>query len=334
MQPEKRPTDESLLDFHLDRLEGEERSWIEAELRRDRELQQRSSRLGRILQPLDHWRPAPGPAHLPDKVLSHVREMTQPQRRGWRFHPGGGGRPSWRMRDLIGVAACLALLAALAVPGFAGVRDRAQRTMCADNLRSVFVGASSYQQAFAQSLPYAGGLTRASWLPGADAALPYASNSRHPFLLIKLKYGPKPKDFLCPGRCGGEATTVDQLETGDDFATARNVSYDSLNLSGLAPNVRPPAALAYMSDANPLFVGARFNDGVDPVKTNSPAHRGRGQTVLRLDGNVQFTRTPVYAHGDNLWTIGDVRRYSGTESATRPDDAFLVPGYPASQQGR
>jgi hypothetical protein len=119
---------------------------------------------------------------------------------------------------------------------------------------------------------------------------------------------------------------------GDDFPAHPNISYDSLNLAGANPNLRPPTALAYISDANPLFVGARFNAGVDPTRTNSPAHRGKGQTVLRLDGSAAFVATPVYAaNGDNLWTISNVQEYRGTETATRADDAFLVPGFPTSQ---
>jgi hypothetical protein len=235
------------------------------------------------------------------------------------------------MREMIAVAACLVLLVGVAVPGMASVRDRAQRAMCATNLATIFQGASSYQQASNDSLPYAGALVRASWLPGADSAAPYVSNSRHPYLLLKLKYGPKPADFLCPARCDSRPP-ADDVASRDDFADAGRISYDSLNLAGTSPNVRPPRALAYMSDANPLFVNARFNEAVDPSKTNSPAHRGRGQTVLKLDGNVQFVRTPVYAADDNLWTIRNVRSYRGTEAPTNPDDAFLVPGFPADQK--
>jgi hypothetical protein len=326
MEHSKKPTDECLLDFHLDRLDGAARSWMEAELERDHELRKRSERLGRVLQPLDHWRPAPGPANLADKVLSHVRAAAR-DAAPIPFESVRG--PSRRFREFAAVAACLVLLIGLGVPGMAAVRDRAQRTMCAGNLESIFKGAASYQQAFGDSLPYAGPLVRASWLPTGESGMPFASNSRHPYLLIKLKYGPRAADFRCPGRCNGEPSADEPAEAGDDFLSENDISYDSLNLAGESPNVRPPTSLAYVSDANPLFVGARFHADVDPGKANSPAHRGRGQTVLRLDGSARFTRTPVYcSSGDNLWTISNVRTYRGTESPTRPDDAFLVPGYP------
>ena len=89
-------------------------------------------------------------------------------------------------------------------------------------------------------------------------------------------------------------------------------------------------AIAYVSDVNPLFVGARFNASIDPDRTNSPAHRGKGQTVLTLDGSARWITRPVYGpKQDNLWLIGNIRSYKGTE-VPAGDDVQLVPGYPAT----
>lgn len=331
MAHEGRVSEELLLDFHLDRLTDEECSWIEAELRRDAELRAKSDRLGRVLQPLDHARPGTAPASLAENVLAYVARATDPLL-PIPFHADSGGRsrsPFLRMRELIAVAACLLLLVGVAVPGVSELRGRSQRALCANNLNTIFLGTSAYQHVFADSLPFAGGVAGASWLPGGESGVPYASNSRHPYLLVKLNYGPKPKDFICPGGSDGEPMPTEELARNEDFVAARNISYDSLSMAGPSPNIRPPVAIAYMSDANPLFIGARFNEAVDPNRTNSPAHRRRGQTVLILNGSVQFVRSPIYdAKRDNLWTIGDVRHYRGTESTTRNDDAFLVPGYP------
>jgi hypothetical protein len=331
MEHKKQVSEELLLDFHLDRLTDEDCSWIEAELRRDADLRGISDRLGRVLQPLDHARPGPVPASLAENVLAYIARSTDPLL-PIPFPTNSRDRsrsPFLHMRELIAVAACILLLVGVAVPGVSELRGRSQRALCANNLSSIFQGASAYQQAFGDSLPFAGGVAAASWLPGGEGGAPYASNSRHPYLLVKLNYGPKPKDFICPGSSIAEAMPTDQVAAHDDFGAARNISYDSLNLAGASPNLRPPVAIAYISDANPLFVGARFNDAVDPSCTNSAAHGGRGQSVLTLNGTVQFVRSPIYdATRDNLWTIGDVRRYRGTESTTRNDDAFLVPGYP------
>jgi len=331
MEHKRQVSEELLLDFHLDRLTDEDCSWIEAELLCDMELRSKSDRLGRILQPLDHTRPGPAPATLADNVLAYIARATDPLL-PIPFPADSAGRqraPFLRMRELIAVAACILLLVGVSVPGISEMRGRSQRALCANNLSSIFQGAGAYQQAFSDSLPFAGSIAGASWLPGGESGTPYASNSRHPYLLVKLNYGPKPKDFICPGSSDAEAMAADQVAGHDDFGAARNISYDSLNLAGAEPNLRPPVAIAYISDANPLFVGARFNDAVDPNCTNSPAHGGRGQSVLTLHGSVQFVRSPIYdGKRDNLWTISDVRRYRGTESTTRNDDAFLVPGYP------
>jgi len=331
-----RPTPEDiLLDLHLGRLDEADRALVEAELTRDAQLRTRSERLGRILRPLDQFQPAGAPTNLAERVLAYVDQSAGAANSTIPFPAqvrGAGRAPFARWREWIAVAACLALLAGTAGPGLSSIRGRAQKAMCASNLGSIFRGASAYQEMFAGSLPYAGGFQNASWLPDADRTAPFASNSRHPYLLIKLKLGPKPKDFLCPGESAGQAMPDDGCDRRADFVHARSVSYDSLNLAGASPNLRPAATLAYMSDTNPLFVGARFNAALDPARANSPAHRGKGQTVLRLDGSAAFLATPVYAaNGDNLWTITDVKAYRGNETTTRTDDAFLVPGCPSGE---
>ena len=116
----------------------------------------------------------------------------------------------------------------------------------------------------------------------------------------------------------------------DDFPAACNISYATLNLAGPTPNLRPTMPVAYISDANPLFIGARFNPAIDADRANSPAHRGKGQTVLTLDGSTKWMTKPQYGpKRDNLWLIGGIRRYTGIETPTG-DDVQLVPGYPAT----
>jgi type II secretory pathway pseudopilin PulG len=334
MEPYEQSPEKLLLDYHLGRLGQEERSWIEAELERDAQLREKSERLGHMLRPLDHWTVPTAPPSLIDRVLARTEGP------GWA-KPGAtatSGESEYRgrsfslpLREILAVAACIALLASVLIPGISDVRSRAQQTVCASNLGSIFQGTRLYQQAFGGSLPFAGKVVNASWLPGGSRVNPYASNSRHIFLLAKFNYGPKPEDFICPASKTGEPMRADDLAAYDDFASVRNNSYDSLNLGGDNPNVRPRGAIAYMSDANPLFKNGRFDETVDPDHTNSPAHKGRGQTVLTLDGSAQWTTTPFYgAKRDNLWLIGEIRHYSGTESPTSEDDAQLVPGYPTT----
>jgi hypothetical protein len=124
------------------------------------------------------------------------------------------------------------------------------------------------------------------------------------------------------------ATEVSRCE---DFTATCNNSYATLNLAGVSPNLRPSYPVAFASDPNPVFVNARFNPAVDPAESNSPAHRGRGQTVLVLDGSARWMTRPIYGpNHDNLWVLEDIRSYDGTEAPTGDDDVQLVPGYPST----
>lgn len=334
MDRKDQPIEESLLDWHLDRLDDRDRAWLDAELQRDAALRKKSDRVREILQPLDHWRAAPEPGTLVEKVLAYVEGRTQ-VRAAVAAVPTEAGR-TWRLpnvslRELVAIAACITLLIFVFVPGVSAMRDRSRRVVCAQNLGSIFRGVSAYQEAFASALPFAGSSPGSSWLPSGARNRPYASNSRHIYLLVRSRFGPTPRDFICPSDANGRCMQADDLSARADFACSANLSYASLNLAGSLPNYRPAMPIAYVSDVNPLFVGARFNAGVDPDTANSPTHRGMGQTVLTLDGNASWMTRPVYGRRkDNLWMIGNIRRYTGIEAPTRGDDVQLVPGFPAT----
>jgi len=332
MSSDRNNPEYQLLDWHLDRLEGEERSWIEQELNRDAQLRAKHEQLGRVLAPLDAWQ-APAPPQLSDRVLSFVRrakgdwDTSAP----WEPTPQGARERAWpffRLREIVAVAACLVLLVGVLIPGMSELRGRSQRAVCAGNLGSIFRGLTAYRADFGDSLPYAGAVHAAAWLPASDRA--YASNSRHVFLLSKLNLVGNMSEFLCPADSAAEPLAAEGRASRADFSNTRNISYDTMNLAGASPNVAPPPRVAYMGDRNPLFVGGRFNDSVDPDRTNSPAHRGRGQSVLAVNGSAEFVPTPIFgAAHDNLWLMNGVRTYSGDETPTDHNDSFLVPGFPA-----
>lgn len=331
---ENNPAD-SLLEWHLNSLGDLDRSRIEAELGRDAELRAKSDRLGRILRPLDHWTVSSGPADLAERVLGVVgRSASSGADAAFApvAEPAGPGVirfPFFKLRDLAAVAACIVLLLSISIPGASALRSRSQRTLCANNLAGIFEGVGAYQAAYAGALPFAGFAQNAAWLPDRNDRSPYTSNSRHVYLLLKHRFVARPEAFLCPCAEDAEPMNVADAANYDDFTAARNIRYDSLNLAGVSPNIRPAAAIAYLGDANPLFIGARFNEGLDPQSANSPAHGGRGQTILILDGHAEYLRSPIYgSHKDNVWVIEGVRRYTGNEVPTRTDDAFLVPGFP------
>ena len=211
------------------------------------------------------------------------------------------------------------------------MRDRSRRALCSDHLGSIYRGVTTYKAMFAGSLPFAGRVPGGAWLPGGGLDRPYASNSRHIYLLLKEHCDVQPRDFICPGGPNAEPLPANEWAMYDDFPTTKHISYASVNLAGPTPSLRPGNRLVYVSDPNPLFVNARFNADVDPDETNSPAHGGKGQTVLTLGGRVHWITTPLYGSSrDNLWLAGDIRRYTGVERPKSNDDAHLVPGFPAS----
>lgn len=323
-----------LLDFHLGRLDPEERRRIEEELGRDAALRAKSDRLGGVLRPLDYWTIASAPPTLVEKVLLKVEQARQTESAvisGQEQGPTGGRGFRLSIRELLAVAACFIMLASVLVPALSEVRTRSQRVTCANHLSSIYQGVEAYRQEFAGALPFAGWVTGASWLPSGSKSRPHASNSQHVYRLLKGSYGPAPRDFVCPSSRAAQPVPGAELARYDDFAEAANISYATLNLASQSPNLRPPVPIAYISDANPLFLDGRFDETLDPSTANSPAHNGRGQTVLTLDGRVELLSSPIVGpRHDNLWLAGDVRHYSGTETQTRKDDAFLVPGYPST----
>ena len=336
MAPDRNDCEGLLLDFHLDRLDEDDRTFLEAELLRDKALRDKSDRLGDILRPLDAWNAGNQPANLADRVLRTVAQASRRAAGASATPPSDAEyrpRSPFTLTQLLAAAASIAILVSVAVPGLSTIRARSQRAHCASNLGSVFRGVSLYQQSFGGSLPFAGGMTNAAWLPRTEDPRPFASNSRHMFLIARLNYA-NPSDFICPSCKTGRPMAADELTNYDDFANGCNISYASLNQSGPQPNLRPNPRMAYMSDANPLFVNARFNAAVDPASANSSAHgKMAGQSIMFLDGNVRWTTSPVCGpQKDNVWTVRRIRVYTGVETPTAPDDAFLIPGYPGRTQ--
>ena len=337
MPEQDRNPDELLLAWHLRTLPHDEMKAVEESLLNDANMRAKSDRLRKILRPLDAWTASSVPLGLAESIVKKVRQRESaasgdrndhhapalPISQGYRLIP----RVSYR--EILAAAACVGILVLLAVPGLARMRERAREVVCAGNLGSVFQGLSLYRNEFNGALPYAGSAVNASWLPASSHNGPFASNSRHLFLLAKYHYVPDSEGFVCPSDRDSSPMPAEQLSTYHDFARSRNVSYASMNMSSALPALKPDRQLAYLSDVNPLFVGGRFNESVDPSSANSPAHGGRGQAVLGLDGTVDRLATPLYGtKKDNLWLAGNIQRYTGIETPANDHDAFLVQGFP------
>lgn len=327
-------TDDLLLDYVLERCDRQEAAQIAAAIFGDVQLAARAERLRATLAPLDTWTTPPPPASMVgdilDYIAAHDARTLLRAKRPERGLPSGdrvSGRRGWviSLREALALAACLMLLASLLVPSMSAVRHGARRQMCASNLGSLGQAAAFYASANNGYLPWAG-QPRGLWLrqPGQ----PQAPNTRHLYPLLTMRYVGDPRLFICPGRPGDTPMQASDVDDHADFPDPRNRSYHQQLVARplrLQAVVRP-FVMPYVSDANPIFDGDTFNEDVDPATANSTSHGSRGQNVLFLDGSTRWCRTPIVPEsGDNMWQIGDLKHYSGSEVPTAATDVFMTP---------
>lgn len=321
---------EWLLDEQLGRLSAEDRVRLADALRARPGSSARRGRLQRILAPLDSWSVPSPPANLPDRILSHVAGARQ--RDGLNLPTDGveltGGRNRsvvFKLRDLVAVAAAIALLGVIFVPSLTHVRAKSRQIACATNLGMIGRGLASYAGDNHDQLPIAHAVPGARWLRTSDRSGPFSPNRRNTYLLLRYGYVGRPEAYVCPSCRTAKPMLVSNPAAMDDFPDARNCSYHSLNMGGPTPRFGDAPDQVYIADANPLFVGARFNR-VNP-ESPSPNHpRLLGQNVLRIDGRADWAVTPRFGPGgDNIWQAGAVRLYKGVEIQRSVRDTFLIP---------
>jgi len=332
---------ERLLDAHLDRLEADEQDALVRRLQGDAALKACSDRLGAMLEPLDAWSPVPPPINLVQNTLARLPKSRAPASTSGRapalVEPTRLRRPWVTLREVLAVAACIALFSGVVLPSIKKLRFGARQTACANNLQAIYAGTMGYATIFGGQLPFAGQVASAPGFgTGRLAVQPVStagqvSNSSHQYLLVRLRLVSNPAAFICPSRPTDHAMDPHAVSNGTTFPSATNCSYD-LQL------MREPAALdagdprqPWQSDANPFFDTPALT-AMDSALINSRSHDQRGQNVLRLGGDVRFEVTPVIGN-DNIWLAGDGWQadVGGDDSAAagtfpRSHDAYLVPG--------
>jgi len=327
--------DEAVLDYHLNRLEEAEKDRLESLLAASPQLASRDRTLRRLCEALDGW-PAPEPpADLVGRVVAAVEARTATGDRVLPFEPAPaevsrgevGSRPSFlSVREIVAVAACLAIIVGMVMPGHKWARERARRTYCQSNLQSIMAGLGGYQAAYAGAVPFAGPSKPGTmWLRQAPAGVPRDSNTRHFYLLVR-GYFVQPSKFYCPSRPDGVPMAQVNGARFPDFPERANCNYSMQNFVGPKPSCGSDPRLVIMGDTNPLFDPAALRlAGTYPE--NSFSHQGgAGQNVLRLGGNIQWTAVPtVGVDGDHIYLAGDRTRYQGTERPVCATDSFLIP---------
>ncbi len=331
-------TSESLIDLHLGRLSPEEAERLQARIAGLPELEARSRRCRELLNALESCEAPPTPSDLVERVLDRVARSQAliPFPAAGSSSEGGlpsgierGGlrTPILALRELITIAACVALFLGVLVPGFYKARETSRRSVCRQNMQQVYGGLASYAQTHAGFLPNAGAVPGGSWLRVRIPGVLRASNTRHAYLLVRDGFV-NARAFVCPA-AGGVVMRADDYRAADDFAEPGNCTY-SLQNSNVArplPLSRLPGQMVYFGDGNPSFntYGVHY---IDPTALeNSSAHNvNAGQNVLYLDGRTGWaTRPTVGVNNDHIYRAGALARYIGVEVPQSPTDTFLVP---------
>lgn len=315
-----------LIGYHLGLLDEEERAKVEAAFPDKDALAAACDRVAQCLRQLDADEAPKQPAGLVAGILDRVEQSkhTIPLRAKKMSEEVDAGRPMrplMRMRELVGMAAAIALFVGVFVPGYRTARMTNQQAMCATNLNEMGRGYALYADANAGFMPYAGPIySSASWLPNGDPNAPYARNATHSFQLVNGNFV-APSLFLCPGR-----GTIAVPQSRDGAVELPSTYASHIILRPLrAKDFSPESPLA--ADMNPLVEENRVRVRVGDVPANSRNHAGLGgQNVLRGNLSVRFFRDPYAGiQNDDIYRLIGVQEYTGLERPTLRSDAFLIP---------
>lgn len=319
-----------LIGYHLGLLDAHEAAQVARALQQSPDLRAQFEELVASLRPLEaHAVEAPG-ADLATRLIERacaqpmLRVHAGPPRRTLMSGESAPARdgPMISLKELVGLAAAVALFVALFVPGYQHARSAAMQSACLNNFRAIGEANASYAQANAGVLPFAGAPS-GPWL-ATSAGGPAHANSRNPFLTLRLGFVDQPIRFICPARPGDRPMPRSQVARSNDFPTIHNISYSSQLLTAPTHAAAADPAMPVLADQNPRFEQRRFQPR---TVSNSDSHgHGAGQNVLRVDGAAGWTnRAEIGPARDDIFKLADLSNYTGYERPQSNTDAFLVP---------
>lgn len=335
MSTEDKTFEDQLLAYHMGWLNRTESARVEAQLEASPELAQHSARLLDELAPLADWSTLPASEDLDRHILrccggrdDDLSIADAVKLDPIPAHTSRTIRFPLTLREVIAASISLLLVTVVVVPTWARVVSRANRLKCADNLQHIALALGAYRQDYQDHLPFAGdarlaSLPRANWLREPTPGVQRVRNSQNRYNLARTGYLEDTSHYVCPADPTGIIMRVDETSRFDDFAEARNDSYDSQLPLGAARRGLQPGMVVY-ADPNPLF-DPRAATESGPVI--SLAHAGlSGQNVMRLDGAVLWTTSPlVGVENDDIWRIGRRLNYTGSEIPQFATDSFMIP---------
>lgn len=311
-----------LIGYHLGLCDPAEAAKIEKAIGKDERMIQTRAKLARVLALLDADDAPAIPSHLNDAVLARVARLHRTLPMAAAAEMGGPSRPMFNLRELLSLAAVIAIFVGVFVPGYRTAKENARITTCANNLRQIGIGNQLYVENYGAQ-PFVAALPDGiSWVPG-DGQRP--TNSQNPFELVKGHFVP-PSAFNCPARDGDIPLMDPRSANLNDFPGWRNNSYSTNLVTDrvLWRQIEPESPIA--ADLTPLVDDERHLLRDQPISPNSTSHRGQGENVLKADVRVFFTRNPnVGLDNDDIYRVIGVQKYTGLERPQMRSDAFLVP---------
>ncbi len=245
----------------------------------------------------------------------------------------GRGAFSMRWSDLISIAAILLIVASVTMPIMSGVRSKAQKSLCFDNMHAVANAFGLYAGSNRDMLPMATAGFGSTWMDVGST--PDRSNSSNLFTLVRTDNADL-DDLACPSN--PNAATGEMEPGAWDWNSLAEVSYSYRIMppGGMrASAIAQPMGIVLLADRSPVVLRVANRQPIIPEE-NSPNHQGKGQHMLMLDGSSRWAQSPVFESNDNIWlprpieqVIHQVRSklgiMTGSELPDGPTDAFVGP---------
>jgi hypothetical protein len=290
-----------------------------------------SPELARLLGLLDQL-PVESPSNdLIARTLNRIEAQENLEHAHIRTEGGFTAFAGLRIHEVATVAAVLLFSVSLIWPALSYVRQDARRLACANNLSITAAGFAHYAADNNDRLPNRGAMAGATWWNVGKSCAATGeckeSNSAHLYHLARSGYVDA-RTLNCPENHDAPSKPDPAAQ---DWNDARAVSYSYQNqYAKHQPRLSQTSQMAILADKNPLFV-ARGDGKAGLKQANLPAvapskmHRSSGQNVLRSDGSVIWSNSPVLDNGDNIWLASGINEYRGVESPSTVTDSFLVP---------
>jgi len=327
--------DADVLGYHLGVLDEAASSRVESAFASADALASAREAIDRVLSPLEADVVPPAPPSLIHDILARVDQARGPvplmprmagaDRPVGSTEAGSSAGPPLSMRELVGLAAAIALFVGIFVPGYRTARRAAERTACMGVLHDLGTGYAGYAEANSGLLPFVGGVPPgATWLPmGQERGRARPINSGNLYQLVRGHYV-VPEVLFCPTRAGAIRGKSWPDTTSGDFPNLGTAIYSTNFIRQprrLAMQPRMPIA----ADVNPLVDRPQVTPMDMPLNSLSHGRPG-GQNALRADQSVRWFPTPnIGIDRDDIYRIANIREYTGRELPRSQTDAFLIP---------